>query len=66
MAVKYPEVKVQLSGQDGNVFSVIGRVYSAIARQVGRQQAEEFELQARASGSYDSVLRLVMDTVEVE
>ena len=34
---KYPDVEVQLSGEDGNVFSIIGRIAKALRRQVSRR-----------------------------
>ncbi len=65
MSVKYPDVKVQLSGEDGNVFAVIGRVSKALKRAGLRNEAEEFTKTAIESGSYDAVLRFCMDTVDV-
>lgn len=62
---KYPDVKVQLVGEDGNVFSIIGRVFKAIDRNVGYDEAKAFELAAFACESYDEVLALCMKTVEV-
>lgn len=62
------EVKptVQLIGEDGNVFAIIGRVSKALKRAGQREKAKEFTDKAMKSGSYDEVLRLCMDYVEVE
>lgn len=59
-------VVVRLVGEDGNVFSIIGRVVGAL-RDAGRdQEAAAFRDQAFASGSYDEVLALVLEFCEVE
>lgn len=57
---------VELSGQDGNVFSIIGRVSKALKRAGQPEKAKEFCDKAMKSESYDAVLRLCMDYVEVE
>lgn len=62
---KYPDVEVQLSGEDGNAFFIIGRVGAALRRQHGRGAAEEFANEAFDQPSYDAVLQLVMRTVNV-
>ncbi|MFJ4010923.1 hypothetical protein [Streptomyces sp. NPDC090026] len=64
-APQYPDVTVQLSGEDGNVYSVIGRVQQALRRADHREAATEFSQAARSSRSYDEVLQLAMRTVDV-
>ena len=62
--VKYPEVEVQLSGEDGNSYAILGRVRSAMKRAgVPRHEIEEFSTEAM-SGDYDHMLQTVMQTVE--
>lgn len=56
---------VQLSGEDGNVFSVIGRCAKALKRAGQPERADEFRRLAQASDSYDAVLRLAFDYCEV-
>jgi hypothetical protein len=63
--VKYPDVEVQLTGQDGNVFGIIGRVSKAIGQKHGREAKLAFQEEATQQGSYDEVLALCMRTVEV-
>jgi hypothetical protein len=63
--VKYPNVKVRLSGKDGNAFAIIGRVKDAIQREVSREAAEKFFSVALRVGSYDALLQLCMETVVV-
>ena len=62
---KFPDVVVQLTGGDGNVYCVIGKVSSALRRAGYREEAEEFASTAMNSSSYDEVLRLCMAWVEV-
>lgn len=62
---KYPNVRVQLSGEDGNAYAIIGMVAQALRRQVGNEAADEYREQALASESYDGLLQLTMQTVEV-
>lgn len=63
--VKYPEIEVQLSGEDGNAFAIMGRISQAIRRQVGNSEAEEYVREAQESESYDALLRHAMRTVTV-
>jgi hypothetical protein len=62
---KYPDVEVQLSGEDGNVFLVIGRVERALKREGLYAAAREFNAAAHNAQSYDEVIQLAMDTVDV-
>lgn len=57
---------VKLIGEDGNVFNIIGKVSKGLKRAGLKEQAEEFQTRAFKSGSYDEVLQLVMEYVEVE
>jgi hypothetical protein len=54
-----------LVGTDGNVFAVIGRVRAALIAAGQPDRASEFVKQAFAAGSYDEVLLLCMEYVEV-
>ena len=51
----------KLVGTDGNVFAIIANVSKCL----DKEQAHEFENRAFACDSYDEVLRLVMEYVEV-
>jgi hypothetical protein len=64
-APRFPDVEVQLSSEDGNVFSIVGRVAEGLRKAGYRQEAEEFRSAAYASSSYDEVLQLAMRTVDV-
>jgi hydroxyethylthiazole kinase-like sugar kinase family protein len=58
-------ISVQLSGEDGNVFNVIGRVSRALKAAGEHAAAKEFTDKAFAAKSYDEVLQLCMRTVNV-
>jgi hypothetical protein len=55
---------VQLSGEDGNVFSIIGRVSKALKRAGQPDKAKEWVAKATLQKSYDDVLMLVHDYVD--
>jgi hypothetical protein len=63
ISTKKPSVK--LTGQDGNVFLIIGRVSGALKKAGQPDQAKEFTDKAFASGSYDEVLQLAMTYCDV-
>lgn len=61
----YPEIEVQLSGEDGNAFFIIARVAEALKRgRVSREEQDEFQEEAM-SGDYDHVLQTCMKWVDV-
>jgi len=59
------DVEVQLSGQDGNAFAILGRVTQALKR-VGAtpEECNQFYAEATA-GDYDHLLGVAMQWVEV-
>ena len=61
----YPDIHVELSGIDGNAFSILGTVIKALRRNgAGLVAIEEFRKEATA-GDYDHLLRTCMRWVEV-
>ena len=65
MSPKYPDIAVQLTGEDGNAYAILGRVRHAL-RQAGVSQAErEAFVQEATAGDYDALLQTVMRWVEV-
>lgn len=56
----------QLTGTDGNVFSIIGRVHHTLVKAGLHDTANEFMDKALGAESYDHVLQLCFDYVEVE
>lgn len=63
---KYPEVTVQLVGEDGNAFAIMGRVKSAL-RDAGvtKEEIDKYTEESM-SGDYDHLLRTAMDWVECD
>lgn len=56
----------KLVGTDGNVFAIIGKVTRALKHAGQYDKSKEFMHRATNSGSYDDVLTLVHEYVEVE
>jgi len=56
----------KLIGEDGNVFSIIGRVKAALKRAGLEDKAKEFSKRAMNAGSYNEVLNMTHEYVEVE
>jgi hypothetical protein len=63
---RFPDVRVKLVEEDGNVFAIIGRVCRAL-RQGGANDAdiEAFTAEIQAAGSYDGALVVIMRWVDV-
>lgn len=64
--ITYPDVRVTLTGTDGNAFMVIGRITGALRRQVSPDAATRFAEQALACHTYNEVLVLAQSTVDVD
>ena len=65
MSIKYPDVHVQLVGNDGNAFSILGNVSREMRRGgVPREEIDAFMDEAM-SGDYDHLLRTCMEWVDV-
>lgn len=65
MTPKYPNVEVQLTGEDGNAFFIIGKVQKALRRAgAGADEIKAFVDEAM-SGNYNNVLRTAMKWVKV-
>ena len=56
----------KLTGIDGNVFSIIGTVSKALQKAKMSDRAKEFKEKAFSAPSYDAVLRLCFEYVDVE
>ena len=64
--VKYPDITVQLIGESGNAFAIIGAGRVALRRAaIGKAEIEAFTAEA-SSGDYDHLLQAVMKWVNVE
>ena len=62
--VRYPDVHVKLVGEDGNAFSIIGRVRRALTKAGHKDAVGEFTEEA-TSGDYNHLLNTVMKYVNV-
>ena len=63
---KYPEIEVQLSGNDGNAFAIMATVRKALRRAgVASDEIAEYVKQS-TSGDYDNLLRVAMSWVTCE
>lgn len=59
------DVKVQLSGNDGNAFAVMGAVKSALKKAGASKEELDQYLSESMSGDYDNLLRVAMEWVKV-
>lgn len=60
MEPKYPDVAVQLSGEDGNAFAIMGRCTKA-ARRAGVEKPDLDQFREECmSGDYDHLLQTCM------
>lgn len=65
-AVKCPEVKVKLVGEDGNAFAILARVMKAMKSSgIPADLITEYHTEA-TSGDYDHLLRTTMKWVKVK
>lgn len=63
--MRHPDISVQLTGEDGNAFAILGRVQRAM-RDGGLDQSEIDEYLAEATeGHYDDLLMTTMHWVDV-
>lgn len=64
--VKFPQVTVELSGQDGNGFFIIARTTKELRRaSVSNEDIDAYREEAM-SGDYDNLIQVTMKTVNVE
>jgi hypothetical protein len=61
---RHPDIQVQLSGEDGNAFAILGRTAAALrAAGVPQQEIDAFFAEA-TSGDYDHLLQTTMAWVD--
>lgn len=64
---KYPQITVQLTGEDGNVFFIIGKMTKALRHaDVSIEDRKAFTDACFSADDYDHVLRICMEYVNVE
>jgi hypothetical protein len=64
MDPRFPDVAVQLSGEDGNAFAVLGKVARELRRAGHGDQVDAYMAKATA-GDYQQLLATTMRWVEV-
>lgn len=64
-SIRYPQVQVQLSGEDGNAFSILSRVDNALRKAGVEQEERDVFFEEATAGDYDNLLQTVMRYVEV-
>ena len=63
--MKYPDITVELIGNDGNAFVILGAVSNALRRnKVPKEEIDTF-LSEATSGDYDNLLQTCMKWVDV-
>lgn len=63
--VKYPHVKVQLTGGDGNAFAVMAKVRNAMRRAKISEDEVKACMTEMTSGDYNHLLATAMKWVDV-
>ena len=63
-AMPKTNIKVQLTGQDGNAFAIMGKVTKALRSNGHKNLVKEYQDEAM-SGDYNNLLRVTMNYVEV-
>jgi hypothetical protein len=62
---KYPEIEVQLLGQDGNAFAIMGAIQKALRKAEVPKEEIDLYLKESMSGDYENLLRTAMRWVSV-
>jgi hypothetical protein len=66
LKVRYPNITVELTGQDGNAFFILGTVKRALRKgNVPQAEIDQFFHEA-TQGDYDDLLQTCMKWVNVE
>ncbi len=65
--VKYPEITVELIGQNGNIFNLIGICTKAMRRaKVSMEECNRFVDEVTSAKNYNEALAVIMRWVDVE
>ena len=63
--VKYPEIEVKLTGNNGNAFAIIGKVSQALRKaEVSEEEIKKYTNESM-DGDYNNLLRTAMRWVSV-
>jgi Domain of unknown function (DUF4314) len=61
---RYPDIQVQLTGEDGNAFAILGRTAAALRRAGVPQEEIDAYFAEATSGDYDHLLATTMAWVD--
>lgn len=62
---KYPSIEVELVGQDGNAFLILGKVQKAMRKAgIAEEEIKQYYDEA-TEGDYDNLLRTTMEWVGI-
>jgi len=62
---RYPNVTVQLTGEDGNAYVILGLVNRGLQKAKVPKRDRDLFMQQATSGDYDHLLRTAMEWVNV-
>ena len=63
--MKYPNIEVQLTGNDGNAYAIMSAVSKALkSNGVSKTEIDQYNKESM-SGDYDNLLSVAMDWVNV-
>lgn len=65
MDMKYPNIKVKLTGRDGNAFAIMGAVNDALRKAKVDKVERDLFLKEAGSGDYNHLLMTAMRWVNV-
>lgn len=58
--------RLSVSGQDGNIFAVLGAARKVLKKEGLKDQAEEMTKKVMNSGSYNEALAIISDYIDWE
>jgi len=64
-APKYPNIRVKLSGKDGNAFSILGRVRKALKDNGLAEEEIAIFMEEATAGDYGQLIQVVVRWVTV-
>lgn len=59
------KIEVELIGQDGNIFNLLGITTTAMKREGLSKEANELKEKVFSSGSYDEALSIISEYVDI-
>ena len=65
ITIKHPDISVQLVGQDGNIFNLMGIVSRALCENGFGDEVDAFVSEVTSSNSYHEALAIIMQWVDV-